>query len=137
VAILAPGAGRGLAAPAMTALAVMAGAAVLGVVSPELPGHYPPCPFQAVTGLFCPGCGGLRAVHALVHGDVVTAVQRNVLVVVLLPCVVLAWVAWIRRRLHDPMAVWYPSAAASRALLVALVGFGVLRNLPGFAFLAP
>ncbi len=28
-----------------------------------------PCLFQALTGLYCPGCGGTRAVKALLAGD--------------------------------------------------------------------
>lgn len=29
-----------------------------------------PCMFHAMTGLYCPGCGGTRAVKALLRGDV-------------------------------------------------------------------
>ena len=35
------------------------------------------CPFKLLTGLQCPGCGGQRAVHALLHGDVVGALRYN------------------------------------------------------------
>ena len=133
----APGVARRLAAPATTALVVAAGAALLAVVSPEQPGHYPICPFYWATGLYCPGCGGLRAVHALAHGDLVTAVHRNLLFVVLVPFAVAAWTSWTRRRLRDPRAVWYPSVRGSRALVVSLIGFAVLRNVPAFAVLAP
>lgn len=32
-------------------------------------GNYmPPCMFHAVTGYYCPGCGGTRAAFALIHG---------------------------------------------------------------------
>lgn len=33
----------------------------------------PPCIFHSVTGLYCPGCGGTRAVSALLHGHIVTS----------------------------------------------------------------
>ena len=39
--------------------------------------------FHAMTGLWCPGCGGLRAVHDLTHGHLVTALHENALVVLL------------------------------------------------------
>jgi hypothetical protein len=121
----------------MTALAVVAGATTLGVVSPEQPGHYPGCPFHWATGLYCPGCGGLRAVHALAHGDLITALHRNALAVLLIPFAVVAWWGWTRRRMRDGAAVWHPSVVGSRILVTSLVVFAVVRNLPGFAFLAP
>ena len=43
------------------------------MVDPNQPGHYPTDPFLAITGLYCPGCGTLRALHALARGDLLTA----------------------------------------------------------------
>jgi len=31
---------------------------------------YPGCPIYRATGVYCPGCGGTHAFHALVHGQV-------------------------------------------------------------------
>jgi hypothetical protein len=45
----------------------------------------PACPIHALTGLLCPGCGGTRAVLALLHGDLIGAWRENALLVVLLP----------------------------------------------------
>jgi hypothetical protein len=33
-----------------------------------------PCVFQELTGLYCPGCGGTRALKALLKGDVITSI---------------------------------------------------------------
>jgi len=112
-------------------------AALLGAVSPEEPGHYPVCPLYAVTGLYCPGCGGLRAVHALVHGDLGTAAHRNLLVVLFAPVAVWAWGAWLRRRLGRRVPARVPPVWLPAALFGVLVLFAVLRNLPGFGLLAP
>ncbi|MEO6703475.1 MAG: DUF2752 domain-containing protein [Jatrophihabitantaceae bacterium] len=46
----------------------------------------PLCPLHAMTGLWCPLCGVTRASHALLHGQLGTALQDNLLFVLALPC---------------------------------------------------
>jgi Protein of unknown function (DUF2752) len=76
---MSPGAKR-VAAVAGGTLALGGAVALVGALDPNAPGHFPTCPVLALTGWWCPFCGGLRAVHALVHGDPATAVARNPLV---------------------------------------------------------
>lgn len=111
--------------------------AVIAVVDPNQPGHYPTCPFYAVTGAYCPGCGSLRAVHALAHGDVGTALDRNPLAVLAVPLVAALWLLWARRRLLGRERTWAAPASWINALLVAVIVFWVLRNLGPFDWLAP
>ena len=60
----------GAAAVPAGVLAAVAGAfAYVGTVDPNEPGHYPVCPLLRLTGVYCPGCGGLRSAYAFVHGD--------------------------------------------------------------------
>ncbi len=126
------------ARPAAVAVAALGGLTYLWAVDPNAPGHYPGCPILAVTGLYCPGCGTLRALHALTHGDVLRALDLNALLVTVgLPVLVLGWAVWARREwtgrvrttLAAPVWIWL--------LLVAVVGFAVLRNLPFASALAP
>lgn len=49
---------------------------------PEVLNYYPPCLFQTVTGYLCPGCGGLRGTHYLLHLDFYNAFAFNPLVYV-------------------------------------------------------
>jgi len=42
-----------------------------------LPWLMPTCPLHALTGLYCPGCGGTRAIQALLHGDPGRALAYN------------------------------------------------------------
>jgi hypothetical protein len=128
--------------PAVTApLATLTGAvtalSILAVRNPEQPGHYPTCPFHAMTGLWCPGCGALRAIHALTHGDVATALHRNILVLPALLYLAAAWAAWLGHTLGKPRSTRATPPAALWAVLIGIVAFGVARNLPPTAWLAP
>ena len=43
------------------------------------------CPFKNFTGLYCPGCGGQRAFHQILHGNFVQAFHSNFLIYLFLP----------------------------------------------------
>jgi Zn-dependent protease len=126
-----------LLSPAGVAVAAVAAVSVVAVVDPNESGHYPTCPFFALTGHFCPGCGSLRAVHALAHGDVAGAIGLNALLVASLPLLGWLWLRWVRRSwtgaprpaLAPPVFLW--------GGLVLVLAFAVLRNLPMGAALAP
>jgi len=45
----------------------------------------PPCLFTAIFGVQCPGCGSLRALHALAQGDLTAALAFNAPFVYVLP----------------------------------------------------
>jgi hypothetical protein len=124
-------------APIGSALAAAAAVAAVAVVDPNEPGHYPACPFLLVTGQYCPGCGTLRAVHAMAHGDLGEALARNPLTVAAVPLVLLIWLAWARRAVTGRPRSWAAPGWAIWALGAAVVVFWVLRNLPGFEWLAP
>lgn len=130
--------GRTLAPFVAVTAAGLVAATTLAAVDPNEPGHYPTCPFLASTGLFCPGCGALRAVHALLTGDAVDALARNPLAVLAVPYLLLAWGSWGVRSLGLPV----PRSTSLRpwviwALLAVVLVFGVLRNLPGWTWLSP
>ncbi|GHH62176.1 membrane protein [Streptosporangium violaceochromogenes] len=129
---------RAAAAPLTAALAVGAAVALVALVDPNEPGHYPPCPFLALTGLYCPGCGGLRAVHALAHGDLVAALGFNPLAVVMLPVVVLLWGGWVARAWQGrPFDVKVIHPAYIWVFLGVMIVFWIARNTPYGTFLAP
>jgi Protein of unknown function (DUF2752) len=117
--------------------ALLMGAVLLvAAVDPHTAGRYPVCPWLAMTGTFCPGCGGLRAVHDLAHGQVAAAVGENVLVVALVPLLALWWLSGrFGARFGHPRKL-----LSTRVVVVAAVvvlAFAVLRNLPAGAALAP
>ena len=129
---------RALAGPGGMAAVALAAALLVRQVDPHEPGHYPPCPFRALTGLFCPGCGTLRAAHAALHGDLAGAVDMNVLAVLAVPVVLASWVAWLRRAATGRPRTWLAPPWFPAAVGVVVVAFWVARNVPALApFLAP
>ena len=101
--------------------------ALLAVVDPNRPGHYPVCPVKALTGLDCPGCGSLRAIHALSQGDVLGALDHNVLFVLFLPLLVVSAVLWA---LVMPQPAWLSARHTGWAVFAVVIGWAVVRNLP-------
>jgi len=121
-----------LAAPAGVAALAGAGCAAVWWADPTTPGGLlPVCPTKALLGINCPGCGGLRMVYSLLHGDLVAAVQFNAVALVALPLMLWAWVAWVlaRRRGHRrPVFLRYRWAPA--AILAVMLAWFVVRNIP-------
>jgi|CXWL01.1.fsa_nt_gi pyruvate/2-oxoacid:ferredoxin oxidoreductase beta subunit len=112
----------------------MAGLGVLFLFDPAATPIYPLCPFHFATGLWCPGCGATRALHALLHGELERALELNALLVA---CLTLTPAAVLLARssprfaelLRRPATIWLGAAVA--------LAFGILRNLPAWRWLAP
>jgi uncharacterized membrane protein YidH (DUF202 family) len=118
---------------------VAAGTAVLYFFNPTHSGFYPTCVFYKTTGLLCPGCGCLRAMHQLLHGHMEAAFRFNALFVSSLPVVALGCVQAARYRAADRPALAWLRPSLLWAGFALLVIFGILRNLPDAPhyFLAP
>ncbi|WTG05116.1 DUF2752 domain-containing protein [Streptomyces sp. NBC_00012] len=128
---------RRLATPAGVMAVVVGAFGYVGAVDPNQPGHYPLCPLLRFTGLYCPGCGGLRSAHAVAHGDIAAALGSNALAVVGYAAFAALWALWaVRAWRGRPMSiaakpvVWWGIGAV-------LLIFSVVRNLPFGTVLAP
>jgi hypothetical protein len=130
---------RRVQAPVVVAVALLAASLALHVRDPHRSGSWGICPWLALTGTSCPGCGGLRAVNDLTHGDVVGAASSNLLLVGSLPLLAVWWTrrlvdGWRGVRRHVPERT---TLLVTYGLLAAVVVFWVLRNLPFAGWLAP
>jgi hypothetical protein len=115
----------------------LAATTYVGLVDPNESGHYPTCPFLALTGSFCPGCGSLRAVHALSSGDIGAAISLNVLTVAGIVVLSGLWARWMVRRWRGEPRRSVAPAWSLYLLLVVLAVFWVARNLAVGEALAP
>jgi Protein of unknown function (DUF2752) len=112
-----------LAAGALTAAAL----GYIGLVDPHKPDSiFPICPFRLLTGLNCPGCGGLRMVHDVLHGDLAAAINDNVWLLIGMPLLA-GWMLLRRHRGKLPLTL-----PATAAVMITLLAWTVVRNLPGF-----
>jgi hypothetical protein len=128
---------RRLSTPLGVAASVAAAFAYVGSVDPNQPGHYPVCPLLQATGIYCPGCGGLRSAYAVVHGDLGTAFGANALAVIGYGVFAVVWAVWLVRAISGRRfalvlrsAYWWPLGGL-------LLAFTVVRNLPFGSALAP
>lgn len=108
---------------------------LVNVVDPNQAGSLGTCPFLWATGWDCPGCGTLRAVRALTRGDLVRALDHNVVTVLLLPLLLAALVTWWQtERGTRPRVLRLPWLAPLLALVLPV--WWVARNLPALSWFA-
>jgi hypothetical protein len=130
---------RRISPPMLLAGGLLAASVALHVRDPHHPGSWGYCPWLMLTGTYCPGCGGLRAVNDLTRGDFAGAASSNLLFVASLPAIAFFWLRsvhqrWTGVRRPLPMAVLVTLMAVA---LVLVVVFWVVRNLPAGSWLAP
>jgi hypothetical protein len=111
----------------------LAGAGVLLLLAAFDPARYalyPRCAFKAMTGWDCPGCGGLRAAHQLLHGHWREAFNLNPLLMIAGPVgLLLALGEWVRRKTGLAWAQPFQHRAWLWVVLGLVAVFGVVRNL--------
>ena len=101
---------------------------------------FPKCVLHGTTGLHCPGCGSQRAIHSLLHGDLLGTVGNNLL---LLPVILVIGYHYgtklwgMKKGMQVKSPLQYSEAAW--IVLIAVVLFAVFRNIHYYPFtlLAP
>jgi hypothetical protein len=112
-----------------------ASAIPLYLLDPAASSVFPACPFRALTGMYCPGCGTLRALHGLLHGNVSGAFMLNPLTVLVLPFIVYAFVSLTTEVMRGrPLPRLFDSPRYTWALFGVIMAFWVLRNIPMYPF---
>ncbi|MBQ3393099.1 MAG: DUF2752 domain-containing protein [Lachnospiraceae bacterium] len=89
-----------------------------------------PCPFRALTGLKCPGCGITHVFLSLARGDLRAAFKANPFITLTIPWLALMVLSdFAARRAEGEPPLWTRITKRSEAVyLVLLLLFGILRN---------
>jgi len=120
---------------AFTWLTISAAGVYLYIFEPGKSGFFPLCPFRALTGLNCPGCGTTRSLHQLLHGNLTDAFKLNPLVVIALPFLFWALVRYTNSAITGgpprstnlrPQYVW--------PVVGLVISFWIFRNTPFYPF---
>jgi hypothetical protein len=120
--------------------AVIVASVILYLFDPSQPGIYPSSPFRLLTGLYCPGCGTLRGLHQLLHGNLIKAFDYNPLMVLTLPYLIYSFISYTSPVILN---VKIPQMSIKAEwiwwLLKIVLAYWVLRNIPfaPFSWLAP
>jgi len=128
----------GLGAPLLVVATAACGCAAVWLGDPTTPGGpLPTCPTKALLGIDCPGCGGMRMLYSLMHGNVLAAARFNALALVALVLLVWAYFAWTYGRVVGrKIRSWQDYRwSALVAVSLAVVWF-VVRNIPFAPFTA-
>lgn len=101
---------------------------------------YPSCPFYFLTGLYCPGCGTLRALHSLLQGEILQAMDYNILTVLFLPVFFYRFFLYGFRSFYNKEHLPLSLSSYSIWIILGIIFlFWILRNIPLYPFtiLAP
>ena len=83
----------------------------------------PLCPFKGMTGLPCPLCGGTRAAHALLRGDLAATLYLNPLAIpAVAGCIIAALVLFYEAASGQPL----PHRQAAQRLISKLAPYGLI-----------
>ncbi|WP_310779413.1 DUF2752 domain-containing protein [Mycobacterium sp. Z3061] len=130
--------GARLSAPVFVAAASAVACTGIWLGDPTTPnGPLPTCPTKALLGIDCPGCGSMRMLYSLMHGDLLAAARFNALGLVAVGLLVWAYLAWTYGRVTGRrVRGWQHNRWAAMVTLSLVVVWFVVRNLPFAPFSA-
>ncbi|HET6669681.1 MAG TPA: DUF2752 domain-containing protein [Pyrinomonadaceae bacterium] len=118
-------------------LTLAAGGVCLFLLEPGKSRLLPVCPFHALTGFTCPGCGSTRGMHQLLHGNLGAAFEFNPLLLLALPFLLYALLSYSQRVLRGQPA--QTNALAPKYIYTifgAVLFFWIFRNTPLYPFVS-
>ena len=104
---------------------------VVYIYHPSTPVKMISSPFRQITGLYCPGCGTIRALTQLLQGNILKAISHNIFAVLFSP--LLIWVILSNLSIvvrGKPLAKFELPSKYIWILLGTLIIFAIGRNIP-------
>lgn len=98
-----------------------------------------PCLFNKITNLYCPGCGITRMLLSIPKLNFYQAFRYNQLVFIFLPFILLLLIDFLLKWLNNQNNYIYLriNNKVWVVLLIIVLVFGILRNIPLFDYLKP
>ena len=94
------------------------------------------CPFKELLHLWCPGCGGMRMIRSLIQLNFYQAFRYNPLLFILLIIgifyIIFMTIYYIKKKV-----LIIPSYKTWIVILIILIIYMILRNIPSFNYLIP
>lgn len=88
-----------------------------------------PCIFNKITKLYCPGCGMTRAINSILRLVFYQALRFNSLIFIIPPLMVLYFFTYKKYKNFGKILIVL--------MIIISLGYGILRNISSFGFLAP
>lgn len=101
-------------------------------------GWAPTCTFHELTSYNCPGCGGQRALHSLLHGHILEAMRFNILYALGFPFLVYLYFFCVEVYIlgnKKLSANFLFSPRTGIIIAITVVVFFLLRNIPVWPFI--
>lgn len=94
------------------------------------------CVYKKLFNIYCPGCGTTRMIKAIIRLDLYKAFRYNPLFFILFILLLVYFCINVYRYIINKKLI-LPSKKVITILVITLISYMLLRNIPLFSFLAP
>lgn len=113
----------------VVAIVVVGLIALYGIFDPTTSIVAPKCLFKTITGYDCPSCGGQRALHALLNGEIGRAFMLNPFLFIATPLIIaIAYSSFSKSKFAKRLKLIVQSSTAIGIYLFLYIGWWILRN---------
>ncbi|QKX07209.1 DUF2752 domain-containing protein [Aquimarina sp. TRL1] len=101
---------------------------------------FPKCPFYCLTGLHCPGCGSQRAMHQLLHFNIIETINHNALYILGITVILYNFgIQFVNKYFQKKYYNYIHHPKTPLIIGIIVILFWILRNIDvyPFTFLAP